>query len=181
MDFSMLIAIMAIMLVGMAWYANSSKRDKIYCSFRRVNKSKIVKFVKMTSRYVIFDGARYDIIPSCITYEWFDKGLIGKMFPQSVATLDFSWYSRYPLDPNTLKPVVISPEVRKAMNKEEWVRSYAKGFVPPTAKKQSMIQQYLPFASIVLVILVGFYLYMNMQVLSQQYAELANALRAIAK
>ena len=181
MDFSTILALMAIMMVGMAWYANSSKRDKIYCSFRRINKTKVVKFVKMRSRYVIFDGARYDIVPSCITFEWFDKGLIGQMFPQYVATLDFCHYSRFPLDPNTLKPVVISPEVRQAMNKEEWVKSYAKGFVPPTTKKQSLIQQYLPFASIVLVILVGFYLYMNMQILSQQYADLANALRAITK
>ena len=181
MDLSMLIALMAVMLVAMAWYANSSKRDKIYCTFRRSNKTKIVKFVKMSSRFIIFDKARYDVIPSCVTYEWWDKGLIGKMFPQNVATLDFTWYSRYPLDPNTLKPVVISPEVREAMDKEEWVKSYAKGFSPSVSQKQSLIQQYLPFASVVLVILVGFYLYMNLQILSQQYTELANALRAINK
>ena len=181
MDISTLIALMAILMVGLAWYANSSKRDKIYCTFRRVNKTKIVKFVKMSSRYVIFESKRYDIIPSCVTYEWFDKGLIGMMFPQNVATLDFCPDSRYPLDPNTLQPVVISPEVRQAMNKEEWVKSYAKGFSPQATRKQSLIQQYLPFVSIVLVLLVGVYLYMNMQILSQQYAELANALRAIAK
>ena len=120
MDFSSLLAIMAIMMVGMAWYANSSKRNKIYCSFRRVNKTKVVKFVKMSSRYVIFDKARFDVIPSCITFEWFDKGLIGMMFPQWVATLDFTHDSRYPLDPNTLKPAVISPAVRDAMDKEEY-------------------------------------------------------------
>ena len=181
MDFGTFIAVMLVCLVAISWYANSSKRNKIYCTFRRINKTKIKKFVKMTSRYVIFDGSRYDIIPSCITFEWWDKGLIHMMFPQWVATLDFTWDSRFPEDPNTMNPVIISPEVRNAMNKEEWVKSYAKGFTPPSAKKQSTFQQYLPWLSIGLIVLVGFYLYSNMQMIFNQIAVLDNALKAIAQ
>jgi len=181
MDFSTFMLVMMCVLVGFAWYANSSKRNKIHCTFRRINKTKVAKFVKMSSRYVSFDGKLYDIIPSCITFQWWDKGLVHMLFPQWVATLDFIHNSRFPIDPETGKPAVISPEVRKAMNKEEWVKSYAKGFTPPSNKKQGMLQQYLPWISIILVVMVGFYLYTNMQALSQSIAALDNALRAIAK
>lgn len=179
MDFVMLIAIMSLMAVGAAWHANNRLRNKIYCVFRRTNKTKIERFVKMTSRYVIFDNKKYDIIPSCITFIWWDKGLIHQLFPQHVASLDFTHDSRFPLDPNTLKPVIISPEVRNAMNKEEWTKSYAKGFTPPTTKKQSMLNQYLPWITIGLVVLMGFYFFTTQQGLTQHLAALENALNAI--
>ncbi len=174
--------IMALVVVGMAWYANSSKRDKIFCRFKRVNKTQISKFVKMTSRYVIFDRKKYDIISGCIVFEWWDKGIIGMMFPQWVASLDFTYASRFPHDPNTLKPVIISPEVRAVMDKEEWAKSYFKSSAPKsTSGKQSMIQQYLPWVAIMAVVLVGFYLYTNMQSLQHDIAAIQNTLRAITK
>ena len=135
----------------------------------------------MNSRYIIFDGKKFDIVSSCIVFKWWDKGLVHMLFPQWVATLDFTWSSRWPKDPNTNKPSIISPEVRASMNKEEWVKSYAKGFTPPTAKKQTMFQQYLPIASVLLVVLVGFYLYNNMQLLSNQIAIMQNSINAITR
>jgi hypothetical protein len=117
----------------------------------------------MTSRYVIFDKHKYDILPQCIVFEWWDKGIIGMIFPQWVATLEFSHYSRFPHDPNTLEPAIISSEVRNAMNKEEWLKSYAKSFTPPQNKKQSFMQQWLPFISIILVVIVAFYMYNQIQ------------------
>ena len=177
-----LLVIMALVVVGMAWYANSSKRDKIYCRFKRVNKTQIAKFVRMSSRYVVFDKKRYDIIPSCIVFEWWDKGIINMLFPQWVASLDFTHTNRYPHDPNTLKPMVVSPEVRGVMDKEEWMKAYAKSFVPQQGKqKQTMIQQYLPWIAIMAVVLVGFYLYTNMQGIQQHIAAIENTLKAITR
>lgn len=180
MEASTFIVIMALCLVGMAWWANASKRNKIYCTYRRINKTKVARFVKMSSRYIIFEGSKFDIIPSCITFVWWDKG-IHMLFPQWVATLDYSYNSRFPIDPNTLEPAIISPEVRAVMNKEEWTKSYAKGFTPPTAKKQSMLQQYLPLISVVLIVLVGFYLYTNMQGLANEIATMKNTLQSITR
>ena len=179
MDFVVVIAIMSLMIVGVAWYANNRLRNKIYCIYRRINKTKLERFTKMTSRYVIFDERKYDIIPSCITFIWWDKGLIHQLFPQWVASLDFTHDSRFPLDPNTLKPVIISPEVRNAMNKEEWTKSYAKGFTPPTTKKQSVLNQYLPWITIGLVVLMGFYFFSNLQGITQHLNILENSLNAI--
>lgn len=177
-----LLLVMALAVVGMAWYANSSKRDKIFCRFKRVNKTQIAKFVRMSSRYVVFDKQRYDIIPSCIVFEWWDKGLVHMLFPQWVASLDFTHTSRYPHDPNTLKPVIISPEVRAVMDKEEWTKSYARSSVPKTGKaQQSILQQYLPFIAIGLVVVIGFYLYQNMKGLEQHMAVIENTLKAITR
>ena len=181
MSLQTLFTFMLVAVVVMAWWANVGKRNKIYCSFRRVNKTKIDKFVKMDSRYVVFDKKKYDIVSSCITFVWWDKGLVHFLFPQWVATLDFTWNNRWPHDPNTQKPVIISPEVRNAMNKEEWVKSYAKGFTPPTAKKQTLFQQYLPMISVLLVVVVGLYLYNNMQALANQIAIMQNSINAITR
>ncbi len=181
MTFQTLILIMAMVIVFMAWYANSSKRNKIYCSFTRVNKTSIHKFVKMTSRYVVFDGKRFDIFSKCIVFDWWDRGLVHMLFPQWVATLNFTYASRFPNDPETGQPAIISPEVRNAMNKEEWVKSYAKGFTPPSSKKQTTIQQYLPWVSVILVLVVGVYFYTNMQAMAQSLTDIANRVNSIAR
>lgn len=176
-----LFLVMAAILVFMAWYANSSKRNKIYCSFTRINKTSVHKFVKMSSRYVVFDGKRYDIVPSCVVFDWWDKGLVHMLFPQWVATLDYSYASRWPKDPVTQKAVIISPEVRNAMNKEEWVKSYAKGFTPPSAKKQGFGQQYMPWIAIILVGLLGVYVVISNQAVQKDLAAIVNRINAIAR
>ena len=176
-----LFMVMMMVVMVMAWWANFSKRSKIYCSFTREDRTSIHRFVKKISRYVVFDGRRYDILWKCVVFDWWDKGLVHMLFPQWVATLEFTYNSRWPIDKSTGKPAVISPEVRQAMNKEEWVKSYAKGFTPPTAKKQTMVQQWLPWLSIGLVALLFFYVYSNNQVLMQSLAELTNRVNATAR
>lgn len=162
MNPSTLLMLMMVAVVFMAWYANTSKRNKILCTFRRVNKTKIKKWVKMQSRYIIFDGGKYDIIPSRITFEWYTAGIVHMLFPQWVATLDYSYNSRFPHDPNDMKITAETPAVRKALNKEEWVESYYKGAKPSTQKtKQGVIMQYLPWVAIFLVVLL--FVYFNNQ------------------
>ena len=181
MDFQTFMLVMLLVVVGMAWYANSSKRNKIYCCFTRINRTSIHKFVKMTSRYVVFDGKRYDIVSRCVVFDWWDKGLVHMLFPQWVATMNFTYANRWPIDPSTGEFVIISPEVRNAMNKEEWVKSYARGFTPPSAKKQTAFQQYLPWVAILLVVMVGMYFYTNMQALGVNIADMSNRINAIAR
>ncbi len=174
-------AVAAVAVVVMAWYANSSKRNKIYCSFTRVNKTSIHKFVKMSSRYVVWDGKRYDIVPSCVIFDWWDKGLVNMLFPQWVATMDYTYASRWPIDKTSGKPVIISPEVRNSMNKEDWVRSYAKGFTPPSSKKQSAITQFLPWIAIVLVVVVAVYFYVNLQSMGKIINMIESQIQSIAR
>lgn len=181
MDYQTLFLLMTMTVVVMAWWENYSKRGKIYCRFRRPDKTLVAKFVKMVSRYVVWDGKKYDVDKGCIVYELWNKGLVHTFFHQNVATLDFTHESRWPIDPETGKPAIISPEVRNAMNKEEWVKSYAKGFVPPSAKKQTMFQQWLPLITIGLVFIMGVYFYVNMQSLGIGLADIANKVNSTAR
>jgi hypothetical protein len=67
------------------------------------------------------------------------------------------------------------------MNKEEWVKSYARGFTPPAAKKQTAIQQWLPYVAIIAVALVAVYMFVNIQAIQKDLVNLYNAINSIAK
>jgi hypothetical protein len=136
----------------------------------------------MQRRFVIFDDGKYDIIPSRITFEWYTSGFVHWLFPQWVATLDYSYSSRFPHDPNELQVTAETPATRKALNKEEWVESYYKGAKPSTpSKKSAVFVQYLPWVAIVLVVIVAFYLYNNMQGLANQMSIMQNTLNTITR
>jgi hypothetical protein len=184
MSLSTFVMLTAVGLLAMAWYANTSKRNKILCRYRRVNKTLITKFVSMDKKdphHVVFDGGRFNIVPSSIVFQWYTGGFIHMVFPIFVPTLDFTYESRWPLDPNTLKPAIISPAVRKSLNKEEWVKSYAKGFTPPGNKKQSLLQGYLPWIALGIAVLGIFWMYNNITALANTVASLQNAISAIPK
>ena len=94
--------------------------------------------------------------------------------------MDFSWFSRWPHDPDTMTVTMDDPAIRDAFNKQEWVESYFKGAKPSTStKKQDMLSKYLPWIAVAAVVLVGFWLYQNMAHLSQNMAALQNQLNAI--
>lgn len=172
---------MLVILVVIAWYANTSKRNKILCTFRRVNKTKIKKWVKMSGRYVIFDKGKYDVIPSRITFEWYSAGLVHWLFPQWVATLDYSYNSRFPHDPNNMAINAETPATRKALNKEEWVESYYKGAKPSQDKRQGMLQQYLPYVAILLVVAVAFIGYNWITKINYHISDISNTLNTLVK
>lgn len=182
MSFQTLVVIMAIAVLVMAWYANSSKRNKILCTFRRVNKTKIARWVKMQDTHVVFDGGKYDIIPSRISFQWYQVGFIHMLFPQWVATLDYTYGKRAPLNPNTMNYDWDNPQLRKAINISDMMKSYFSTANPaPSAKKQGWLMQYLPWITVGLIVIMGFYFYMQMQGLSNTDAAIINQLNAITK
>jgi hypothetical protein len=138
------------------------------------------KWININSGYVIFRNYKFDIITKRIVNLWYTGG-IHFLFPTKVSCLFYSWYSRFPHDPDNYANVWETPEVRKMINKEEWVKSYAKGFSPQAAKKPSFMQQWMPFISILAVVLIGFYLYTNQQELAQHIAIIENSLNAITR
>jgi hypothetical protein len=183
MDFKTLIMIMALGVLVMAWYGNTSKRNQILCTFNRVNKTQIIKFVKMQSRYVVFDNAKYDIVPDRIVFRWFNIGFVHMLFPQWVASLNFSHTSRWPLDPNHQTYNAESPEVRKSLNKEEWIRSFVKGAVPQSksANKLGGLAQWLPWVAIVLVIVVAVYFNSKMSSFGNALDAMVGQINSISK
>ena len=76
-----------------------------------------------------------------------------------MASLTYSHNSRFPHDPNNLDYNAETPEVRNAINKEEWVLSYYKGAKPSQGKasKLGFLQQWLPLIALIGVVIVFFY------------------------
>ncbi len=177
MDSQIYLLIMFGMLAFGAWYSTSSKRNKILCTFRRVNKQKIEKWVKMESRYVIFDNGKYDVLSDRIVYQWYNRGMFGQFFPTMVATLDYSWYSRFPHDPDDFKNVSITPEVRKVFTKEEDMKAFGHGIQNQAGKKKGGIEGMLPWIAILLVGLLAFFWYQDHQMMKV----IENTLRAMIK
>jgi len=144
MNMSMMFMILIVGFCVWTLWNNSIKQKQILCTFRRVNKTKITKFVKMQQNYVIFDGGQYDIIPSRVSFQWYPV-LFGLMHLW-VATLDYTYGKRLPLDPNKMNYDWDNPQTRKAINKAETIQSYLKTSNPKANPKQDLITKYLPWA-----------------------------------
>ena len=159
MDAQTLMMVTLGMLALMGWWANYSKRNKILIYYNRVNKTQVTKWVSMKGKHIIFDGLKFDIIPSRIIFRWYNGGLIHMIFPQWVATLTYSYNSRFPHDPNNMDYNAETPEVRNALNLQEWVLSYFRGAKPSQGKpsKVGLVEKYLPWAAILLVVVVAWY------------------------
>lgn len=180
MDLQMLMTVIVALLFITAYYSTNSKRNKILCLYSGKDKTDEEKWINTSSGYVIFRGRKFDIISRRITSFWMTRG-INMIFPTKVNCLKYSWYSRFPHDPDDYHNVWETPEARNAIDTSELVTSYFKTSTPASTKKQSMLQAYLPFIILIVVVLGGFYLYTNMQTLSAHIAAMQNSLNAIKK
>jgi hypothetical protein len=105
-------------------------------------------------------------MPDRAGLQWYTRG-IHAYFPTWVITYDFSYYSRFPHNPDDFKDTVVSPAVRHVLNNEERMKSFAKGVQSQGAgaKKSGMFEKYLPYILIgILVILVVFVFQMHGQI-----------------
>ncbi len=162
LDAQTLLLIVLIMFIGMIFYSSSKLQNKIYCSFRRIDKTKIEKFVPKNARYVIFDGGRYKIDTKRITLLWWNRGF-NFFFPQRVPSLDFSWYSEVPHNPDDFKDTWDTPEARNAASSEEDWKGFNKGMSQQIGKKAGILTQYLPFILIAVGVIVAFLIYSQTQ------------------
>lgn len=175
------IAILVLLFFALYWYLSETKKNQILCRYRRRNKTLIARFVKMQSRYVYFDNMKCDVIPSCVVWQWYP---ILFFFHLWVPTLDFSWNSPYPHDPNNLNINSVTPEIRNALNKEEWTLSFFKGARPSTSKasgKFGFIQQWLPILALLGIVVVFFYFNSKMQGFGSQLDLVIGKINSIVK
>ncbi|KKK46710.1 hypothetical protein LCGC14_3162510 [marine sediment metagenome] len=174
------VVIVVFLLFVMASYSTRMKRNQIYCHFTGEDKTEEEKWIGTKEGFVIFRGRKFDIITRRITSFWISKG-IHYLFPTRVNYLKFSWYSRFPHNPDNYDETLIDPAARKLIDKREMFKSYARSFGSPAVKKQGALAQYLPLIMIVLILAVGAYAYSSMQTLGQQMAIMQNTINAITK
>jgi len=152
LDTSSILIIFLLGFIAYAAYSAYSLKSKIWCSFRRVDRTKIEKFAKVTQKRIVFDGGYYIVRPERTTLILWTKG-IHQFFPIWVRSLDFRHDSSLPLSPNDFTNTWETPEARKALNKEEDIQGFALGTrAALTGKtKKSLLESLTP-----LIMLGGF-------------------------
>lgn len=160
MDTKTVFIVVLLMVLCLVWYSTASKRNKILCHFRRINKTKVERLVPMKSRYVIFDGGRYKIDTGRITLFWYARG-VNALFPTWIPSLDFSWYSDVPHNPDDFKDTWDTPEARNAASSEDdWI-GFNRAARTQAAGKASKLRAYLPWLLIAGVAIAVYYLFVR--------------------
>lgn len=183
MNSQIALVVLVLFMFGSAWYSIYTLKDKLLCTYRRPSNQKIEKFVKINERKVRFGGKEYPIVPSCNSPIWYTRGVLGMLgLGTWVMTADYTWYSDLPFDPKTGKPIIMSPEVRGAMNNEQLMGSFGRGMEKQAGKKQGLFSGgYLGLLIIGGVVLAFFYLYSQQQSMGAHLIAIENALKAIGK
>lgn len=173
-----------VVIIGLLFlagvYSTRKKRGQIFCWFEGEDGTDEFKWVKDTEGWVIFRRYKFKIMPERMSSIWISGG-IHWLFPTRAQCLKYSWSSQYPRDPKNFGRTIISPQVKKIINKSETVESYFKTSSPGAKQKQSTLMQYLPLISIILVVLVGYFLYSNMQNLAMGLNALQQQINTIAR
>jgi hypothetical protein len=161
-------AIAILLLLG-GIYSTYNKRNKIFCWFEGEDGTNEHKWVTDNAGWVIFRRFKFKIMRERMSTMFVNSG-IHFLFPTKASCLFFAWYSQYPRNNKNYGRTVISPQVRKVINKSELVESYFKSSSPSTMKKQGALMQYLPLIAICLVVIIGYYLYSNDQSIAKNLA-----------
>ena len=103
----------------------------------------------------MFDKKQLDIVPDRATLIW--KTVFG-IFGTWVITYYYSWYSRFPHDPNQFDNVWETPEVRGAINQSERMTAFARGVdTHEKSKKSGGLMSFLPFIIIGVILIFMMY------------------------
>ena len=162
MDVQTLIPIFCVMGMGIFIYSLYQIQGRIWCTFRRPNKTKVEKWVPMRSKYVHFDGGRYNIITKRITLLRWKRGIF-QLFPIFVPSLDYSWDTPNPHDPGTYKTTWDTPEAREASQQEDAFKAFARGILTQAGGKSRFSELLIPMITIGAVLIVGFLVYQQGQ------------------
>ncbi len=140
--------ILLFVVIAYQAYSAYDIRDKILCTFRRSDRTKITKWAKNSQSRIEFDGGWYDVEPERVTLS-----LKWNPLPMWVRTLDYRHDSARALHPDTFDNKY-TPEQRKQLDKSDDIRAMHQGNVSTfagMAGKQGLLQQYFP-----IIVLFGF-------------------------
>ena len=150
---------MLLLLIIFQTYSVYDANKKIWCVFRRADKTKVGKWAKHTQAVIDFDGGWYEVEPSRITtmIKWLP-------LPTIVKSLDYTPFSTRAIDPIS-GDASMSPETRKQLNVKDDIQALERGnenSLGGRGMKQGMLQQYIPLITICGFIIVGWFIYQLM-------------------
>jgi hypothetical protein len=137
-------------------YTTYAYKDKIFCTFRRRDKTKIEKWVKSAQGRIAFDNGWYDVDPArtVLQLKWMP-------LPIWIRTLDFRHDSSLALHPDTFDNT-LTPEGRKQMNITDDLRALEQGnqsSLAPGKLQQGMLSKWLPIIVIVGFVIIGYFVF----------------------
>ncbi len=151
-------------------------RNKIWCSYRRRDRTKIERWTKSNKKGqwgdVEFEGGLYHVEPGRTTLIW--KMVLG-FFPMPARSLDFRHDSARALDPDTFENS-FTAEARKELDTTDEVRAMSEGHQKAlgSKKKGGFLADYMPIIMLIGFVALGFMIFQlikavnfNSQVLQQ--------------
>jgi hypothetical protein len=154
MNTSMLLVILFFILVYQS-YTTYSLKDKIFCTFRRRNQTRIEKWAKDKQSVISFDDGWYEIDPSRVILQ-----LKWNPLPVWIRVLDFRFDSSKALDPKSFDNRY-TPEQRKLLDTSDAIKGFVQGTQSSTqsGKTKAVIGGWLPIVIIIGFLIVGFMLW----------------------
>lgn len=143
------------------WYSTNDKRDKIYCTLIRKDKTKINLWRKKNAwGRVELDGGWFYYTPKTVFYDWLNKG-IHMAFPIYIPCVLFRYNSKWALNPETFIADEESPQTRKNLDKEEDLESWRRSGREAMGgkKKTSILEAYMPMITVGGFAVVGYFIY----------------------
>ncbi len=149
---STMLAFFCIFILIYHIYSVNSTNKKIWCTFRRADRTIAAKWALATQGRIEFEGGWYDVEPdrTQLTIKW-------NPLPMWVRSLDFRHGSARALHPDTFDNSY-SAEARKQLDLSDDIRAYDQGnqaSLNARAGKQGMLQQYFPIIVIGLLVMMG--------------------------
>ncbi len=149
--------------LAMAWYANWSKRDKIFCTYTNVAKQEREKWVKIQAQFVIFDQKKFRLRPDRVKYIWWNRGLIYEFFPQRVPKVEFTWDSDEARDPNQSVITLDTPENHYHRKQVERYQDFHQGMEHQAGGKPKLLQGWGIWILLGAGLLIAYITWMNYQ------------------
>jgi len=147
---------MLLLLIIFQTYSVYDANKKIWCVFRRADRTKVSKWAKPFQTRIEFDGGWYEVEPARITtmIKWLP-------LPTIVKSLDYTYLSTRAQDPAT-GDSTLRPEERKALDTSDDMKALKDGnqqTLKGGVVKQNALQQYMPMITIVGFLILGYLIY----------------------
>ena len=166
-----MVILVLVGIIGLFWHSQTKLKGKIFCTFRRSNKTKIEKWVSQKDKYVYFDPGKgndkgqYIVDTKRITLLWWNRGIF-QFFPMFVPSLDFSWYSQNPHNPETFEVSWDNPTTRAVAGQEDAFKAFSKGIRAQVGKTSRFPEWLFPAVTIGAVLIIGYLVYQQGEHLS---------------
>lgn len=158
MSFSTLLNVILLFVVFMASLSARRMSHRIWCSYRRADRTKLEQWAKENQKVIIFDGGKYHVEPSRVVLKLYTGG-IHILFPTWVRCLDYRHDSARALHPDTFENSFTAEE-RQQLDASDDIAQLLKGSQQAMIKPQKqLLGSWMPIIVIVGFLIVGWLIY----------------------